>query len=721
MPIAPGQVVNGRYQIIRLLGQGGFGAVYQAHDLTLNRPCALKENLETSEEIMRQFNREAQILANLSHPSLPRVTDFFTIPGQGQYLVMDYVEGEDLQDMLDRTSRPLPESQALGWIGQVCDALTYLHQHQPPIIHRDIKPGNIRITPRGQAMLVDFGIAKLYDSQTHTTAGARAFTPGYSPPEQYGKGPTDERSDIYALGATLYTLLTNQTPPDSVDRLTGSAPPLPPAHVVNPQASRLVSLAIEQAMHPERTRRFNTVSEFKTALHAAAPLTRTAQAAQKPPLAQRPLTPARPSAARSSRRLPWPPTSLAGLFGAGLAAMLLALLATFSVIWLLQASGLVTGPRTGQATLPAGSGGLALQATTPSLAPPTRPPTLTPIVPPQPGAVLVDLPEARIAFASDHAGDGKDRIYVFELHPGRYWLNPLEGIQYQLSPSNPSMPVGSPLAVPVDETQERSWWPEWCDGNRVLLFESGDQQSERTQTIYLSDYPPTGAGGFRPVNWSDFSMLGVPRCANRSPLVLVSARLKGETNSWQLHRFDLRTPNQPQPVGDGFLPFGGYAAFSGDDSWLVLMHKDRPANTAYRLLQFQWADPRQVVELPLGPQVYSAMYPSISPTSGQIAYACELQPESTRELGAWGLCLQDVGGQGFRVLNQLGLTPGLRPGYNRFHVFTPRWSADGRWLAYASPKDGDWDIYLYLLERDLEFNLTQSLAGDQFQPSWSKP
>ncbi len=257
------------------MGQGGFGAVYLAHDLTLNRPCALKENLETSDEVRRQFMREAQLLANLNHPNLPRVIDYFILAGQGQYLVMDYVEGEDLQDMLDRTAQPLPEAQALDWIGQVCDALTYLHQHNPPIIHRDIKPDNIRITPRGQAMLVDFGIAKIFDGQAQTTAGARAFTPGYSPPEQYGKAPTDERSDIYALGATLYTLLTNQTPPDSVDLLTGSAPPLLPVHLTNPNATLPVGMAITRAMEPERSRRFRSVADFKDALLAEAPLAKT--------------------------------------------------------------------------------------------------------------------------------------------------------------------------------------------------------------------------------------------------------------------------------------------------------------------------------------------------------------------------------------------------------------------------------------------------------------
>jgi serine/threonine protein kinase len=719
MPIAPGQVVNGRYQIIRLLGQGGFGAVYQAHDRTLNRPCALKENLETSEEVMRQFNREAQLLANLSHPNLPRVTDFFTLAGQGQYLVMDYVEGEDLQEMLDRSARPLPEAQALGWIGQVCDALTYLHQHQPPIIHRDIKPGNIRITPRGQAMLVDFGIAKLYDSQAHTTAGARAFTPGYSPPEQYGKGPTDERSDIYALGATLYTLLTNQTPPDSVDLLTGSASPLPPAHLVNPDAARPVSLAIAQAMDPERTRRFRTVAEFKAALSAEALLAKTVAVSQKPSAA------IKPGQGKPKPRRRWLPRSAAGFLGAGLAALLVTLLAASLVIWLVQESGIATPSLgAGQPTAAAESGQIAAQNPIPT---PTIPaaPSLTPATPPEPGAVLVDLPAARIAFASDHAADRKDRIYLYDIQPGKFWLTPVNGVQYRPSQANSTEPALGPLEVPVDENQERSWWPEWCDGNRSLLFEAGDQQSESYQTIYIVPYDPAtglaGSGAPKPIEWSGFPMLGVPRCANRAPLAVASARLEADAGIWQLHSFDPRSPGDPNLVGDGFLPFGGYASFSGDDSWLALMHKDRPEDPSYRLLQFQWRHPGDVFELPLDPSVYAAMYPSISPRSGQIAYACELQPETTRELGLWGLCLQDANGEGFRILDQLGLTTGLRQGYNRFHVFTPRWSADGRWLAYASPKDGDWDIYLYLPEKNVEFNLTQALTGDQFHPSWSKP
>jgi Tol biopolymer transport system component len=275
--------------------------------------------------------------------------------------------------------------------------------------------------------------------------------------------------------------------------------------------------------------------------------------------------------------------------------------------------------------------------------------------------------------------------------------------------------------VTIDETQERAWWPEWCDGNRTLLFEGGDKQSDKSQTIYSVAYESGQAAIPSKITWSGFPMLGVPRCANRISKVSTSARMSLESESWQLHYFDLRRPNDHSPVGDGFLPFGGYVSYSGDDSWLALMHKDNDTDPFYRILQIQWSDPQRTIDMPLDPRVYSAMYPSISPITGQIAYACELEPETRREPGSWGLCLQDANGQDFRILESVGLTTGLREGYNRFHVFTPRWSSDGRWIAYASPKDGDWDVYLYLLEQGIEFNLTQSLTGDQFQPSWSKP
>ncbi len=311
MAFATGFVLNHRYRIVKLLAQGGFGAIYRAWDLSLNRACAVKENLDTSSQAQQQFEREAKILANLNHPNLARVTDYFFVPGQGQYLVMDYVAGEDLQEMLDQAGGPLTEAQVLPWIGQVCDALEYLHGQPPPIIHRDIKPANIKITPQGKAMLVDFGIAKVYDPSKKTTMGARAVTPGYSPPEQYGSGSTDARSDVYALGATLYTLLTGLVPPQSVDIMTKVELPARPAIQLNPGIQLHTSAAIAHAMELDPVARFPCVEDFRDALlntsHAAAVQSANQTAfgtvAVAPPLSQQPPGPGTASKRSSTQKI----------------------------------------------------------------------------------------------------------------------------------------------------------------------------------------------------------------------------------------------------------------------------------------------------------------------------------------------------------------------------------------------------------------------------------
>ncbi|MEW5870327.1 MAG: serine/threonine-protein kinase [Chloroflexota bacterium] len=264
MPLATGQVLNSRYRIVKLLGQGGFGAVYRAWDLNLQAPCAVKESLDTSPEAQRQFRHEASMLYSLNHQGLPRVIDSFSIAGQGQYMVMEYIEGEDLQEKLDRAGGPLPEAQVLPWILQVCDALIYLHNQNPPIIHRDIKPANIRVRPDGRAVLVDFGIAKVYDPHLRTTIGARAVTPGYSPLEQYGQGRTDARTDVYALGATLYHLLSGQQPQESIQRATGDR--LPSLGSMNLAVSRNSVAALGRAMQLQPDQRFQSTAAFKQAL-----------------------------------------------------------------------------------------------------------------------------------------------------------------------------------------------------------------------------------------------------------------------------------------------------------------------------------------------------------------------------------------------------------------------------------------------------------------------
>jgi serine/threonine protein kinase len=267
MPLEINEILNSRYRIESVLGQGGMGAVYKATDINLGVDVAVKENLFITEEYARQFRREATILAGLRHPNLPRVTDHFVIEGQGQYLVMDYVEGEDLRDRLER-GEVIAEQEALPWFLEISDALAYLHMRRPPILHRDIKPGNIKITPDNRAVLVDFGLAKVADGSADTTTGAKAMTPGFSPPEQYGTGPTDARTDVYSLAATLYAALSGNIPEDALERAMGREV-LTPLDKHNSKISPGIARAVEKALSVSPNERYQTVNQFASALGAA--------------------------------------------------------------------------------------------------------------------------------------------------------------------------------------------------------------------------------------------------------------------------------------------------------------------------------------------------------------------------------------------------------------------------------------------------------------------
>lgn len=264
MPLENGYLLKDRYRILDILGQGGMGAVYRAVDENLDVTVAVKDNSFYSEDYARQFRREAKILASLRHPNLPRVFDYFVIEDQGQYLVMDYIEGEDLRQWMSR-DEGVTEIEALHIGIAICDALIYLHSRVPAITHRDIKPGNIKITPNGEIVLVDFGLVKLLQDQEATTTAARAMTPGYSPPEQYGEGSTDHRSDIFSLGATLYAALAGYLPEDSLTRTTGKAQ-LTPLRSYQPHLSHQTVIAIEKALSLRFEDRWQSASAFKDAL-----------------------------------------------------------------------------------------------------------------------------------------------------------------------------------------------------------------------------------------------------------------------------------------------------------------------------------------------------------------------------------------------------------------------------------------------------------------------
>lgn len=299
-PLQPGTLLQAKYRIVAIVGGGGMALVYQAEE-THPRPgqiWALKELRpvsSSSEELANarcQFSQEAALLARLDHPNLPKVVDHFDEFGRS-YLVMEFIEGQSLQKHLEAAGRALPEKPVLRWMIQVCRVLDYLHGQQPPIIFRDLKPSNIMLSNAGVIKLIDFGIARTYKVGKKKDTMAMG-SENYAPPEQWGREQTDARSDIYALGATMYHLLTATPPP-----LSCLPVPLPPPGSLNPFLSPGVEQVVLKAMARERGDRYQTAREMESAL--AGCLASLAVPAVVPPV---PATTERPcpSCTRSNRQ-----------------------------------------------------------------------------------------------------------------------------------------------------------------------------------------------------------------------------------------------------------------------------------------------------------------------------------------------------------------------------------------------------------------------------------
>ncbi|MCH8340200.1 MAG: protein kinase [Chloroflexi bacterium] len=658
MSIEPNTLLNNRYRILEQRGGGGMGAVYLAHDENLDVEVAVKENFFVSEESARQFHREAHLLFELRHPGLPRVIDHFVIEGLGQYLVMDFIEGEDGREILKKAEGPLEEGTVVDWAGQLLDALKYLHSRQPPVIHRDVKPANIKITPAGRAILVDFGLAKEYDATKSTTVGARAFTPGFAPPEQYGQGRTDTRTDIYSLGATLYNLLTNKVPADGLRRAMGKER-LIAVRDLNPNISPHVAAAIERATEVKPDDRFESAAAFEAALFA--PKTMVQSPATKLGTASPSLAP--PIAAPKPRR-----SIVPIVIGA---IVMLAIGIGGTLLLFGNSSGAGGSPPPTEAPsstlVPPTEEPLAAVAEPSDVPTQTPEPTATPEPTEIPAPVETPTPAGtprgggagQIAFASERFG--LPQIFRIDLDGGNL----------------------TQLTTFVDGACQPSWSP---DGER-LLFTSPcrDKRDEyRNAAIYVMN---ADGSGFSPL----ISLVGGVYDADWSEQGIAFTYLENNLPSlWMAG-----------PDGSAPVKISRGNARDRQPSWspggdrLALMNTSRAGSATIFWVfgdgSFTGSNPDQVT------RDRAANEPSWSPLGNLIAYVSNIH--------IWVVPWDSVGFGAVRISDE-----GPNDG--------PAWSPDGQWITFETWRDAaNHDIYIMTANGGQATRLTNHTAAE-YHPAW---
>lgn len=270
--IEAGKVLQGRYRVDRQIGQGGMGAVFIATDERFGSTVAIKETFFTDDKFRKAFEREARLLNSLRHPALPRVSDHF-IDGNGQFIVMEFIDGDDLSEQLESEGKVFAVDDVLGWAGQLLDALEYLHSQEMPVIHRDIKPQNLKLTSRGQIILLDFGLAKGNTTNAESATAAKSvfgYSRNYASIEQIQGSGTDPRSDLYSLAATLYHLLTGVPPADALTRamnvLSDKPDPLIEAHQIRAEIPYGISRVLYEAMALSAEQRPESAKEMRAML-----------------------------------------------------------------------------------------------------------------------------------------------------------------------------------------------------------------------------------------------------------------------------------------------------------------------------------------------------------------------------------------------------------------------------------------------------------------------
>lgn len=684
MALHPQTLLNGRYRILAELGRGGMGAVYQARDESLGVDVAIKENLFVSPAFAEAFEREARLLAGLRHPSLPRVTDHFVLPAEGQYLVMDFITGEDLRQRLARTGQPLREADVVGWARHILGALKYLHVRERPIIHRDIKPGNIKLTAEGRAVLVDFGLAKVHDAAHNTATGVRALTPGFSPPEQYGSGRASPRSDIYALGATLYNLLGGQPPEDALQRALGQATLIPLA-ALNPLVSARLVAVVERCLALKPDDRYANAAEVLAALDGQTVPNRTegptalAVLAAPPAPALPPETLRAPAEARA--RWAWLP-----------ATILLALLAVGVGAGATLAAGYAyLRPRLaafGAATLPTQTAPPTASAAPPVL----TPPFLATLAPPQASATAQPatavVPTAASASATSTAsptetvpaavtavGGGSGQIAFASERNGLPQIFLIDASGTQLTQ--------------LTNVAEGACQPAWSpDGDQLLFVTPCTGKAERypSSAIYLmgadgSQTRPLIArlGGAYEPDWSVAGIVFTHLDGGRPQLYLADA------SGGNLQRLSATNSGDSQA---SWAPEGARLAFQNfSRSGQMTIYWMLPDGTFAR----GGTNPEAVTR---GAEASS---PAWSPDDQWVAYVANRQ-----------LYLIDWTARGFGELLLSAEGPNA----------DPAWSPDAQWLVFESWRDGGvHDLYRLPATGGTATRLTHDPALD-YQPAW---
>ncbi len=722
METQPEALLNNRYRIERLLGKGGMGAVYLAQDTALDTSVAVKVNQNPAPQSSTQFLREARLLASLRHSNLPRVTDYFILD-EAQYLVMDYIPGVDLETLIrDEGAQPL--DRVMTWANQLGQALSFLHQQNPPVIHRDIKPANVRLSTEGEAILVDFGIAKVYDpsQQSTTTTTGSGYTPGYAPPERYGgtvkAGPY---SDQYSFAALLYHLLTNQKPVDSVQRVLGSAT-LTPISQLNPSIPAHIQDALERAMSVRPEERFESIDDFLQALKgpqpsleemhtivveapaapaaASAPTqlvteaTIPAQAAPEPV----PAAPPQPPAAKKTRKTIW-------IFSGCILVIVVVAAVAGGLFWLLTRNNGVLSlgalspsstpvpiAETATFTLepsqtPAPTASNTIPANTPTEEPTsTTAPTDTPVPSPTP------LPlggGGMVAFVSNRA-DGE----TFQIWTMRVSLN------------DQGQAVTSDLKQLTDSASDKHQ-PAWSpDGKHIVYVAPGDKDTGLDLWVMNAD----GSG---------------------EPIKITNMKADETEPDWS--------------------PDGQWIAFTNNSHYTGArqLYLVRPDGQGLSKLSFDqeefgpaWAPDNRLgfVMNIVGSQVLyirGTSDPKTGATPTKAYYVTPVFFDYTALHGNLGQVSEPAwspDGKWVVYTRQRSTSTYIYTAHYPVRVVeqdiirltesnmesSPAWAPDGQWIVFTSKRDGNAEIYLMRSTGQSQINLTQSESQDM-EPAWQPP